>query len=49
MSSLNEVKRVGLNIGMDEGDIEAFKKLQEKGIHVYAQMVPSDTPSDFTV
>lgn len=49
MSSLNEVKRVGLNIGMDEGDIEAFKKLQEKGIHMYAQMVPSDTPSDFTV
>lgn len=49
MSSLNEVKRVGLNIGMDEGDIEAFKKLQEKGIHMYAQMVPSDTLSDFTV
>lgn len=49
MSSLNEVKRVGLNIGMDEGDIEAFKKLQEKGIRMYAQMVPSDTPSDFTV
>lgn len=49
MSSLDEVKRVGLNIGMDEGDIEAFKKLQEKGIHMYAQMVPSDTPSDFTV
>lgn len=49
MSSLNEVKRLGLNIGMDEGDIEAFKKLQEKGIHMYAQMVPSDTPSDFTV
>lgn len=49
MSSLNEVKRVGLNIGMDECDIEAFKKLQEKGIHMYAQMVPSDTPSDFTV
>lgn len=49
MSSLNEVKRVGLNIGMDEGDIEAFKKLQEKGIHMYAQMVPSDTPSDFTI
>lgn len=49
MSSLNEVKRVGLNIGMDEGDIEAFKKLQEKGIHMYAQMVPSDTPSDFAV
>ena len=49
MSSLNEVKRVGLNIGMDEGDIEAFKKLQEQGIHMYAQMVPSDTPSDFTV
>lgn len=49
MSSLDEVKRVGLNIGMDEGDIEAFKKLQEKGIRMYAQMVPSDTPSDFTV
>lgn len=49
MSSLNEVKRVSLNIGMDEGDIEAFKKLQEKGIRMYAQMVPSDTPSDFTV
>lgn len=49
MSSLNEVKRVGLNIGMDEGDIEAFRKLQEKGIRMYAQMVPSDTPSDFTV
>ena len=49
MSSLNEVKRVGLNIGMDEGDIEAFKKLQEKGIRMYAQMVPSDTPSDSTV
>ena len=49
MSSMNEVKRVGRNIGLDEGDIAAFQQLQSKGVKLYAQMVPSDTPSDFTV
>ena len=49
MSSTEEVKRVGLNIGMDQGDIDAFKGLQAKGVHLFAQMVPSDTPSDFAV
>lgn len=47
MSSPNEVRRVGLNIGLDAGDIEAFETLEKAGIHMISQLTPSTNPENF--
>ncbi|MBE6469634.1 MAG: PTS sugar transporter subunit IIB [Coriobacteriaceae bacterium] len=47
MSTTEEVRRIGLNLGLDAGDIEAFKELENDGIRMVSQLVPSNSPEPF--
>lgn len=47
MSMTDETKQIAKSIGVTEKDIEDFKKLNDKGVKLTAQMVPNDPESDF--
>ncbi|MBY4797428.1 PTS sugar transporter subunit IIB [Collinsella sp. AGMB00827] len=47
MTTTEEVRRVGLNIGLDAGDVEAFGELAAAGIPMVSQLVPSNNPEVF--
>ncbi|MCU9533422.1 PTS system mannose/fructose/N-acetylgalactosamine-transporter subunit IIB [Streptococcus sp. CSL10205-OR2] len=47
MSQTEETRSVTRSINVVDSDIEAFKALDAKGVHLTAQMVPSDPINDF--
>lgn len=47
MSQTNETRSITKSINVVDADIEVFKKLDQLGIHLIAQMVPNDKAEDF--
>ncbi|GKS55903.1 MULTISPECIES: PTS system mannose/fructose/N-acetylgalactosamine-transporter subunit IIB [Enterococcus] len=47
MSQTNETRSITKSINVVEKDIEDFKQLNARGVHLTAQMVPSDKSEDF--
>ena len=47
MSQTNETRSITKSINVVDQDIEVFKELNAKGVHLIAQMVPSDKAEDF--
>lgn len=47
MSQSDESKSITRSINVLEEDIESFKKLNEKGVELVSQMVPSDREENF--
>ena len=47
MSQTNETRWITKSINVVDQDIEVFKELNAKGVHLIAQMVPSDKAEDF--
>lgn len=47
MSQTNETRSITKSINVVEKDIEDFKQLNVRGVHLTAQMVPSDKSEDF--
>lgn len=48
MSQTDETRSVTRSINVTDEDVDNFRKLNEHGIKMYAQMVPSDRKEDFT-
>ena len=47
MSQTNETRSITKSINVVDQDIDVFKELNAKGVHLIAQMVPSDKAEDF--
>ena len=47
MSQTNETRSITKSINVLDSDIEVFNRLNEKGVNLVAQMVPSDRAEDF--
>ncbi|MDN6625795.1 MAG: PTS sugar transporter subunit IIB [Pisciglobus halotolerans] len=47
MSQTDNTTSITRSINVEENDVEDFKKLQEKGVQLVSQMVPSDRAEDF--
>ena len=47
MSQTNETRSITKSINVVDQDIEVLKELNAKGVHLIAQMVPSDKAEDF--
>ncbi|WP_301356797.1 PTS system mannose/fructose/N-acetylgalactosamine-transporter subunit IIB [Enterococcus spodopteracolus] len=47
MSQTNETRSITKSINVVEKDMEDFKQLHARGVHLTAQMVPSDKSEDF--
>lgn len=47
MSQSDTTKSITKSINVDDNDINYFNKLNEKGVKLVAQMVPSDKAEDF--
>ena len=47
MSQTDNTTSITRSINVEENDVEDFKKLQEKGVQLVSQMVPSDRADDF--
>lgn len=49
MTTNDVAKKVNLNVSCDEGDIQAFKKLQDMGVPLIFQLTPFTNPEPFSV
>ena len=47
MSQSDETRSITKSINVVDQDVEVFKELNNKGIRLIAQMVPSDKAEDF--
>ena len=47
MSQTDETRSITKSINVVDQDVETFNQLNEKGVHLIAQMVPSDKADDF--
>ena len=47
MSQTSETRSITKSINVVDQDVEAFKQLNDRGVHLIAQMVPSDKADDF--
>lgn len=47
MSQSDETKSITKSINVTDKDIDFFEKLEEKNVHIIAQMVPGDRKEDF--
>ncbi|NTQ64675.1 PTS sugar transporter subunit IIB [Enterococcus faecium] len=47
MSQVNETRFITKSVNVVGADIEVFKKLNQLGIHLIAQMVPNNQAEDF--
>ncbi|HDU2615304.1 TPA: PTS sugar transporter subunit IIB, partial [Enterococcus faecalis] len=47
MSQTSETRSITKSINVVDQDVEVFKQLNERGVHLIAQMVPSDKADDF--
>jgi len=47
MSQTDETRHLTKSINVVDDDVKAFNDLNEKGVHLIAQMVPGDAPTDF--
>ena len=47
MSQTSETRSITKSINVVDQDVETFNQLNEKGVHLIAQMVPSDKADDF--
>lgn len=47
MSQTDETRSITKSINVVEEDVSVFKQLASKGVHLIAQMVPSDKAEDF--
>lgn len=47
MSQSTTTRSITKSINVDDNDINYFNKLNEKGVKLVAQMVPSDKAEDF--
>lgn len=47
MSQTDETRSVTRSINVTDEDVENFKTLNEKGVHLISQMVPNDKAEDF--
>lgn len=47
MSQTDETRSVTRSINVTNEDVENFKTLNEKGVHLISQMVPNDKAEDF--
>ncbi|MGC3746304.1 PTS sugar transporter subunit IIB, partial [Enterococcus faecalis] len=47
MTQTSETRSITKSIYVVDQDVDVFKQLNERGVHLIAQMVPSDKPDDF--
>lgn len=47
MSQTDQTRSITKSINVVDADVEVFKELAAKGVHLVAQMVPSDKSEDF--
>ena len=47
MSQTSETRSITKSINVVDQDVETFNQLNAKGVHLIAQMVPSDKADDF--
>ena len=47
MSQTSETRSITKSINVVDQDVEVFKQLNDRGVHLIAQMVPSDKADDF--
>ncbi|WP_270758243.1 PTS system mannose/fructose/N-acetylgalactosamine-transporter subunit IIB [Lacticaseibacillus paracasei] len=47
MSQTDETRSITKSINVMDADVDTFKELDAKGVHLTAQMVPGDTAADF--
>lgn len=47
MSQTDETRSITKSINVVDADVEVFKKLDQLGVHLIAQMVPNDKAEDF--
>ena len=47
MSQTDETRHLTKSINVVDDDVKAFNDLNDKGVHLIAQMVPGDAPTDF--
>lgn len=47
MSQTDQTRSITKSINVVDADVEVFKELDAKGVHLVAQMVPSDKSEDF--
>ncbi|MFK5279172.1 PTS system mannose/fructose/N-acetylgalactosamine-transporter subunit IIB, partial [Lacticaseibacillus paracasei] len=47
MSQTDETRSITKSINVVDADVDTFKELDAKGVHLTAQMVPGDTAADF--
>jgi len=47
MSQTDETHSITRSINVTDEDVENFKWLNEKGVHLFSQMVPNDKAEDF--
>ena len=49
MTTMDSVKKFGLNVNCDQGDLDAFAEIQTMGVPMVMQLTPQNTPEKFTV
>lgn len=49
MTTMDSVKKFGLNVNCDQGDLDAFAEIQKMGVPMVMQLTPQNTPEKFTV
>ena len=47
MTTMNSVKKYGLNLNCDQGDLDAFAELEKLGVKMVVQLTPQNNPEPF--
>lgn len=47
MTTMNSVKKYGLNLNCDQGDLDAFAELEKLGVKMVIQLTPQNNPEPF--